>query len=86
MVTDIRTDGHTDGRTDKPFYRDARTHLKRPDMTGTIQSSTIKDLLIPFVFDGMVSIKTLPISCFSTLLQMNVYDAISGKSLFPVTS
>ena len=22
------TDGHTDGRTDKPFYRDARTHLK----------------------------------------------------------
>ena len=32
MVTDIRTYGHTDGRTDirtdRPSYRDARTHLK----------------------------------------------------------
>ena len=24
-----RTDGPTDGRTDRPSYRDARTHLKR---------------------------------------------------------
>ena len=22
-------DGHTDGRTDRPSYRDARTHLKK---------------------------------------------------------
>ena len=28
-VTDRRTDRPTDGRTDKPSYRDARTHLKR---------------------------------------------------------
>ena len=27
-VTDPRTDGWTDGRTDRPGYRDARTHLK----------------------------------------------------------
>ena len=26
--TDIRTHGHTDIRTDRPSYRDARTHLK----------------------------------------------------------
>ena len=24
----VQTDGHTNGRTDKPTYRDARTHLK----------------------------------------------------------
>ena len=24
-----RTDGRTDIRTDRPFYRDARTHLKK---------------------------------------------------------
>ena len=29
MLTDIRTDGRTYGRTDKPSNRDARTHLKR---------------------------------------------------------
>ena len=29
MVTDIRTYIRTYGRTDGPFYRDARTHLKR---------------------------------------------------------
>ena len=28
MLTDIRTYGHTDGRTDRPSYRDAGTHLK----------------------------------------------------------
>ena len=27
---------------------------KKPDVSRTIQSSTIKELLIPFVFDGMV--------------------------------
>ena len=27
-VTALRTDGQTDGRTDRPSYRDARTHLK----------------------------------------------------------
>ena len=27
-ITDIRTDGPTDRRTDTPSYRDARTHLK----------------------------------------------------------
>ena len=26
--TDIWTDGHKDGWMDRPFYRDARTHLK----------------------------------------------------------
>ena len=30
-MTDRRTDGPTDGRTDTPSYRDARTHLKRMD-------------------------------------------------------
>ena len=29
MLTDIRTNGRTDQRTDRPSYRDARTHLKR---------------------------------------------------------
>ena len=28
MLTDIRTYGRTHGRTDRPSYRDARTHLK----------------------------------------------------------
>ena len=27
------THGRTDGRTDRPSYRDARTHLKRGDQT-----------------------------------------------------
>ena len=38
MLTDGHTDprsyGHTDGRTDRPSYRDARTHLKREEMKG----------------------------------------------------
>ena len=28
LVCDRRTDGHMDGRTDTPCYRDARTQLK----------------------------------------------------------
>ena len=28
MLTDGHTDGRTHGRTDRPSYRDARTHLK----------------------------------------------------------
>ena len=28
MIIDVRTDGRSVGRTDKPSYRDARTHLK----------------------------------------------------------
>ena len=34
---DMRTDGGTDIRTERPFYRDARTHLKM------INSSTIPE-------------------------------------------
>ena len=29
MITDGRTYGHTDIRTDRPSYRDAKTHLKK---------------------------------------------------------
>ena len=36
-VTDIPTDRPTDGRTDMPGYRDARTHLK----TGAPSSSIV---------------------------------------------
>ena len=36
MVTDGRTYGWTDGRTDRPSYRDARTHLKNDCMTSSL--------------------------------------------------
>ena len=31
----LRTDGPIDGRTDRPSYRDARTHLKTADVGNT---------------------------------------------------
>ena len=34
MVTDGRTNGHTDGRMDRPSYRDARAHLKMLNKIG----------------------------------------------------
>ncbi len=42
-VTNQRMDGPTDGRTDGPSYKEARTHLKRP----------IRPTMRPHV-DGMI--------------------------------
>ncbi len=52
----LRTDGPTDGRTDRPSYRDARTHLKRREginsflYPGFVVTIYVLSFLLYFVF------------------------------------
>ena len=46
--TDGRMDGHTDIRTDRPSYRDARTHLKKKErktITGERKRRALSNVL-----------------------------------------
>ena len=43
--TDLRTDGRTYGRTDKPSYRDARTHLKNDSLTHLSMKKANRELI-----------------------------------------
>ena len=72
VVTDIRTDGHTDIRTDKASYRDARTHLIKEcngllfSPSGDLTSATAKFLsavhvneVCSFVFKAYCGLRSL---------------------------
>ena len=61
-LMDGQTDGQTDGRMDTPFYRDARTHLKRnskkkkkSDRVQTTDGDLPAHLSQNRLFDGIVS-------------------------------
>ena len=59
MVTDIRTDGKTDTRTERPTYRDARIHLKSKDIVD--QTENIK-ASISHVTNGPIQLLLQPFS------------------------
>ena len=64
LVCDRRTDRPTDGRTDIPSYRDARTHLKRErkslaflEREGKIDGSKMVDYSPDLIFSRSVRLK-----------------------------
>ena len=60
--TDRRTDGPTDGRTDRPSYRDARTHLEIIKLILTIIWSLVYlvrvSFMAPMVGEDCSSVRT----------------------------
>ena len=63
-VTDRRTDGPTDGRTNIPSYRDASTHLKKKPPP----FSKSKIPAIQFICINCLSLKILSVDCLIKVL------------------
>ena len=49
-LTNGRTDGWKNGQTDKPSYKDARTHLKRERALGTLNGTVRIPMILSLRF------------------------------------